>query len=53
MTTKVTDCCGVPPKGNSDDYGLCPCCKEHCEYVEEDEEENDAPNRMESIDEDC
>lgn len=30
---KISDCCGVPPIGNSDDYGICPECKEHCDYV--------------------
>ena len=39
----VTDCCGVPAKGNSDDYGLCPCCKDHCEYVDDEEQEEDKP----------
>jgi len=33
---KLSSCCGVPAKGNGDndgeDYGICPDCKEHCQY---------------------
>ena len=33
----VSDCCGAEPIGNGDidsaDIGICPECKEHCEYV--------------------
>ena len=43
---KVSDCCGAPPRSNGDcdtsDYGICPDCGEHCEYVEEEETENNA-----------
>ena len=35
--SKVTDCCGVPPRSNGDndteDMGVCPRCHEYCEYV--------------------
>jgi hypothetical protein len=38
----VTDCCGAPPYGNGDsdtmDMGICPDCKEHCDYVELEDE---------------
>lgn len=37
----VSDCCGHHAVGNSDDYGICPDCREHFEYVEEDEEEDE------------
>jgi len=41
----VSDCCGVPPRGNGDcdtsDIGICPECGDHCEYV--DMTEDDAP----------
>ena len=34
---KVSDCCGAEPQGNRDcdtsDFGICPECHEHCEYV--------------------
>ena len=30
----VSDCCGEAPVLNSEDVGLCPACKEHCEYVD-------------------
>jgi len=39
----VSDCCGVPPKGNGDcdtsDFGICPECGEHCEYVDYSDED--------------
>lgn len=39
---KVTNCCGVEAAGNGDndteDIGICPSCKEHCEYVDAEEE---------------
>lgn len=42
---KVSDCCGagVYSNGDSDteDIGVCPDCKEHCEYVSIEEEEDD------------
>lgn len=40
----VSNCCGSLPRGNGDndseDYGICPDCKEHCEYVKESERDN-------------
>jgi hypothetical protein len=37
----VSNCCGALPRGDGDndseDYGICPDCKEHCEYVKESE----------------
>lgn len=39
----VSDCCGVPPRGNGDsdtsDIGICPECGDHCEYVDMSEDE--------------
>lgn len=35
----VSDCCGAPAKGLSEEHGICVECKEHCEYHEETEEE--------------
>jgi len=37
MKERVTDCCGAPPVGASEDMGLCPECKEHCEYVDDED----------------
>lgn len=31
---KVSSCCGAPAIGASEDMGMCPECKEHCEYEE-------------------
>ena len=35
---KISDCCGAEPYSNGDssteDFGICPDCKEHCEYIE-------------------
>ena len=37
---KVSDCCGASPDGidGCKDVGICPDCKEHCEWLEEDDE---------------
>jgi hypothetical protein len=29
----VSDCCGEEPFLESEDMGICPSCKEHCEYI--------------------
>jgi hypothetical protein len=46
---KVSDCCGASPRGNGDndteDYGICPDCGEHCEYVDDGEDEKDTRPR--------
>lgn len=38
---KVSDCCGAPAYSNGDssteDFGICPDCREHCEYISDDE----------------
>ena len=33
----TSECCGAEPVLDSDDLGICPECKEHCEYVEPEE----------------
>ena len=33
MDGRVTDCCGAAPVLQSEDVGICPECKEHCEYI--------------------
>jgi hypothetical protein len=39
----VSDCCGVPPRGNGDsdtsDIGICSECGDHCEYVDMSEDD--------------
>lgn len=43
-----SDCCGAENLNlggaMSSDFGICPCCKEHCTFIEEDNnaEEMDA-----------
>ena len=41
----VSNCCNAYPSGNGDcdtmDYGICPDCGEHCEYILESEAENE------------
>jgi len=32
---KVSDCCG---RGPANDEGLCPKCRDHCEYVDDEED---------------
>lgn len=38
---KVSDCCGVPAYSNGDssteDYGICPECLEHCDFINDEE----------------
>jgi len=36
---KTSNCCDSPPVGISEEIEMCPVCKEHCEYVEVDEDE--------------
>jgi hypothetical protein len=40
--SKVSDCCGVGP---FNEQGICPSakCREHCEWVDEDEKPNEEP----------
>ena len=38
---RCSDCCGAPTKGNSEDYGICTECKEHCECLDDEEECDD------------
>jgi len=33
----VSECCGAPEVGCSMDIGLCPDCKEHCDYIDLDD----------------
>lgn len=51
---KVSNCCGSPPKSNGDanteDYGICASCGDYCEYVEEEELEEDEEIPFENID---
>jgi hypothetical protein len=39
----VSNCCGATPRGNGDcdtsDFGICPACGEHCDYIYLDDEE--------------
>ena len=35
----VSDCCGAYTE--YDEYGLCPECKDHCVFIEEDEDDED------------
>jgi hypothetical protein len=34
----VSDCCGAYT--DMTEYGLCPDCLEHCEFIDEDEDED-------------
>jgi hypothetical protein len=36
---KVSDCCGAA-NIDFEDYGICPDCREHCEFIEDPEEDN-------------
>jgi hypothetical protein len=45
---KVSDCCCVGP---ANDSGICPACREHCEFVEEDRE--DATQELRAVGKDA
>ncbi len=36
-----SNCCGAPPVSNGDndslDYGICPDCGEHCEFIDDED----------------
>ena len=36
-----SDCCNAPTVENSEDYGICTSCKEHCEFYDDEEDECD------------
>lgn len=38
---KISDCCGAPCAGidGCEETGICPDCKEHCEWVDDEEDE--------------
>lgn len=39
---KVSDCCGASATDPVMlDYGICPDCKDHCEFVDEQDEPDD------------
>lgn len=37
----ISDCCGTPTIHT--DYGICPDCKEHCEFIYPEYEEEKSP----------
>lgn len=37
---KISDCCGAAVDGN-EDYGICPDCKEHCEFIDDEDDLED------------
>ena len=38
---RISDCCGAPPKDPIQiDLGLCSDCHDHCEYINQEDEEN-------------
>jgi hypothetical protein len=36
---KISDCCGAASE-YADDIDICPECREHCDFEEEDDEEH-------------
>ena len=38
----LSDCCGAPAEG-FEDIGICLYCKDHCEFIAEEEEEETKP----------
>ena len=44
---KVSDCCGARARAEGqEDMGLCSRCRDHCEYVDEDEEADEDENQV-------
>lgn len=41
MSELVSECCSAPARDPYEDMGICPDCKEHCEFVDLDEEEEE------------
>lgn len=42
MGQKISDCCGAAARDPIMlDYGICPDCKDHCEFIEEQDEPDD------------
>lgn len=37
---KISNCCGVRMNSMWQDYEMCPDCHDHCEIIEENEEDN-------------
>jgi len=37
MDERVSDCCSAAPVGLSEEYNICPKCKEHCDYVDDED----------------
>ena len=45
---KVSDCCGASHP-DAEDYGICPDLREHCDFIEEEEDE-DIPLENDELD---
>jgi len=45
-----SECCGAY-NSEYEDFGICPECKEHCDFIEEDEPEDDklSPNFFDGL----
>lgn len=41
----ISNCCSVPA-GEYEDIGICPKCKEHCEFIEEEEKSMKTQNTV-------
>ena len=41
----ISDCCGAPCDGieGAEETGICLACGEHCEFVDDEEEEKEEP----------
>ena len=37
--TLISDCCGMPA-GGFFDVGICPDCREHCEWIDDEESDD-------------
>lgn len=46
--TMISDCCGVEMDPIQIEHGICPCCGEHCEVV--NDEDMDEPDYIPGVD---
>ena len=43
---QVSDCCGAVASGCMTDVGLCPDCQEHCDFIDDEEDEETAEKEV-------
>lgn len=44
---KISNCCGAYAIGNAEDFGICPECLEPCEFIDEENEDENSDEKDE------